>query len=91
METLPKLNGIFLERKGFFGQPYKSIRLHDREITLDSLKKEYKFRVCVCTSYKESRDRKRKKLGVGAGEVLEEHYFSSEDEAKKFIYYELLL
>jgi hypothetical protein len=81
MTDLPLINGIFLKRRGYFGQTYKSVRFHDREITVDDLTGS--IRICICTAYNEKLDNGKK--GLGGGEVINEWYFKCEEEAKKFI------
>lgn len=79
--TLAEIKKIFVEKKGIFGEPYKSAILGDKEITIDNITGE--FRICLCTPYDEKLEKKR--FCRGAGEVIKEWYFGSEDQAVAFL------
>ena len=75
----------FISRRGFFNQPYKSIRLHNCEITLDNLLPYNQYQLSICTPYNMYLDRIKHKRGTGAGEVKKCWYFNTEDEAYGFL------
>jgi len=82
---LDEIKSKFLLRRGFFNQPYKSIRLQNCEITIDNLLPVNGYQLSICTPYNEKIDKMRRKKGIGAGEVKKCWYFGSEDEAYNFI------
>ncbi len=75
----------FVPRRGFFNQPYFSVRLRNCEITLDNLLPRYCYQLSICTPYNERADKASHKRGVGAGEVKRWWYFEDEDKVYDFI------
>jgi len=83
--NLIEISHQFITRKGFFNQPYKSIRLQNCEIAIDNLLPKNKFQLSICTPYNEKLDKLKHKRGIGAGEVKRCWYFDSEEETMNFI------
>ena len=77
----------FVVRRGFFNQPYRSIRLRNCEITIDNLYPldENCFQLAICTPYNERLDKIKHKRGIGAGEVKRNWYFECEEDIYEFI------
>ncbi len=76
-----ELARMFSEKKGIYGQIYRSARFADKEITIDDLTGD--FRLCIATPYNERLD--KIKFCKGAGEVIKEWYFNTFDEAINFL------
>jgi hypothetical protein len=75
----------FVNRRGFFNQPYKSIRLSTCEITIDNLLPDNQYQLSICTPYHERIDQVKHKVGAGAGEVKKSWYFENEDDLFEFV------
>lgn len=82
---LDTIKSKFIDRVGFYGQPYKSLRLKECEITIDALFSPCRYQLSVCTPYNERLDNILRVVGIGAGEVTECWYFGSEEEMFDFI------
>lgn len=84
--TIDEIKHLFLIRKGFFQQTYRSIRLKNCEITIDNLLPDNTFQLSVCTPYNEKLDKIKKHDGCGAGEVKNYWHFETEDKLFDFIF-----
>lgn len=83
--NLDNIKSMFVDRIGFYDQPYRSIRLKNCEITLDNLVSPFSFQLSMCTPYNERVDKILRKQGMGAGEVKKCWYFDEEEEVYKFV------
>ena len=89
--TLDDIKSKFVPRRGFFNQPYKSIRSSTFEIAIDNLLPKNRYQLSICTPYNEKLDKLKHKRGYGAGEVKKCWYFESESEVYTFILREQVL
>ena len=84
MNTI-ELKHLFIVRKGYFNQEYKSLRLQDCEITIDNLLPNNRYQLSICTPYNDKLDGQKHHFGCGAGEVKKCWHFDSEERVYDFL------
>ena len=83
MDAYLEVKRKFKPRYGVFHQKYLSLRLKDKEITIDNFSGNYLL--SLCTPYNHEIDKKIHHRGYGAGEVLKQAIFYCEDEIYRFL------
>lgn len=83
MDDYLEVKKKFKVRCGVFHQKYLSLRLPNKEITIDNFSGNYTL--SLCTPYNPDIDKKIHHRGYGAGEVLKQAIFYCEDEIYRFL------